>query len=133
VTAAEVFPCASLAVQVTVVWPGRKRLPDAGDAHGNTSAAVTFRVYVRDAAAQSRDLSDLIAGYGLDQGFANELQNRLAAVENKLDRPNDACHALDGILEKAAIEAGKSNPRLTVPQAQEIVAAGHRIEAALGC
>jgi hypothetical protein len=78
-------------------------------------------------------LASQIVGMGLDNGITQDLTSRLNEIEKKLEASKDACGGLSDFLRKVIDEAGKENPRLTVGQAQTIVAAANSVEGQIGC
>jgi hypothetical protein len=82
---------------------------------------------------QVANLRTLIAGMRLDKGLANDLDNRLADVARKLGSPKDACNGLADFVQTVIDDAGAQQARLTVAQAEAIVAAANTVEGFLGC
>lgn len=106
----------------------------ASDAAGNTASG-TFQVLVQAAAAQVRNLVALVQGFNLHQGIENsldaKLQNVLAAL-NAAQGGNatGACGMLGAFINETSAQSGK---KLTVAQANQLIAAAQQIRAVIGC
>jgi Asp-tRNA(Asn)/Glu-tRNA(Gln) amidotransferase A subunit family amidase len=80
------------------------------------------------------NLEATIGGMGLDGGFANDLDHHLDDLQRKLLAPQpDACGGLDDLLQRLLDEAGQERPRLTLAQAESLVATLNDVEGSLGC
>ena len=77
-------------------------------------------------------LGSQIAGMDLNNGLTHDLTNRLDHIEKTLGTPT-ACAGLGDFLQKVLDEAGHPNPKLTVAQAETIVAAANAVESQIGC
>jgi hypothetical protein len=104
-------------------------------ATASSSATANFTIVVDSAPQLVANLGTTIGGMGLDHGLANDLQNRLNDVSKKLasHNPADACNALDDFLQQVIDDAGNNKPKLTVAQAESIVAAANQIETVRSC
>jgi len=105
----------------------------SADVAGNVEAARTT-TWGADftAVEQLAGLSSFVAGLGLDKGLTAALQTQLTEAAKRLGKGKDACGQLDDFAAKTADAAGKSDPRLTVAQAEAVLSA-YQIEALLGC
>jgi hypothetical protein len=78
-------------------------------------------------------LGTTITGMGLDNGLTNDLSNQLRDVAKKAGSPTQACTSLAGFVQKVVGEAAKDTPKLTIAQAQSIVAMAYGVGGTLGC
>jgi hypothetical protein len=78
------------------------------------------------------DLHTLIESFGLSKGIANSFLVKVKAAINAFDRGDldAACGNLKALINHAEAQSGK---RLTVAQANRIIAAAQAIRASLGC
>jgi hypothetical protein len=106
----------------------------AADAAGNTAIG-SFTVLVQAAAAQVSQLIATVQSFNLLQGIANSLDAKLEKVLGAL---NDAtsgntaavCNQLGAFINETIAQAGK---KLTVAQADQLIAAAQQIQAVIGC
>src|SRR4029079_1366541 len=101
---------------------------------GNLASA-SFNVLVQAAAAQVSNLVALVQSFNLQQGIENsldtKLQNVLAAL-NAAQGGNaaNACDMLGAFINETSAQSGK---KLTVAQADQLIAAARQSRAVIGC
>jgi hypothetical protein len=102
----------------------------AHDAAGNQAAAVTFNVFVKDAASQLTDLSATAAGMSLPGGFGKKVSGDIANALQDVSSSDltGANTALTDLISQVNAEAGRPNPKITQAEAAQIIAAAGRIQ-----
>ena len=102
----------------------------AHDAAGNQAAAVTFDVFVKDAASQLTDLSAAAAGMSLPGGFGKKASGDIASALQDVSNGDlaSANTALSDLISQVNTEAGKPHPKITQAEAAQIVAAASQIQ-----
>ena len=106
----------------------------ATDAAGNTASG-SFTVLVQAAAAQVSQLIVTVQNFNLQQGISNSLD---AKLQNVLEALNGAtagntaavCNQLAAFINETAAQSGK---KLTVAQANQLIATAQQIRAVIGC
>jgi beta-glucosidase len=100
-----------------------------------TALQVAFDYFHLDVGAdqQIESLRGYVGILDLDKGLTNDLQHKLNDALKRLDQGQDACGPLDDFLVKVLDQAGKTNPKLTVAQAELLVEYANVIETHLGC
>jgi hypothetical protein len=106
----------------------------ATDTSGNGGSA-SFDVTVLGAAAQLDNLMSLVETYNLHQGITNSLDSKLSNAHQALDAASAgdleaACGLLNAFINEVYAQADK---KLTVQQADTLIAEATRIAAVLGC
>jgi hypothetical protein len=103
----------------------------ASDVAGNTSTK-SFRVIVKGAADQLADEISVVRSFGLEHGIATSFTSKLDAARAALraSQRQAACDSLKAFSSHARAQSGK---KLTVPQANRIIADARRIRAVIGC
>ena len=103
----------------------------AKDDAGN-STSKSFNVHIRGASEQITNLISLINSFNLSQGTANSLKTKLESAQAAISA-NDrigACSDVDHFVNQTQIQSGK---KITVSQANQLIAAAVTIKGALGC
>jgi membrane protein YqaA with SNARE-associated domain len=106
----------------------------ATDNVGNTSSG-NFQVLVQAAAAQVGNLIGTVQGFNLAQGIENSLDTKLQSILSALSAAmsgnvGSVCGQLGGFINETRAQSGK---KLTVTQANELIARAQQIEAVIGC
>jgi hypothetical protein len=104
----------------------------ATDADGFSTTG-SFVVHVKGAAEQISDLISLVNSFHLSpQGIQTSFDSQLQAVQTDLAANNtaQACSDLTSFISHVKAQSGK---KLTVDQANQLLAAATRIQAVLGC
>jgi N-acetylneuraminic acid mutarotase len=104
----------------------------ASDPAGNTTTG-TFVVHVEGAAEQTSDLTSQVNSFNLSsQGTQTSFDGQLQSVQADLAANNtaQACNDLTSFINHVNAQSGK---KLTVAQANQLLAAATRIQAVLGC
>ena len=106
----------------------------ATDASGNSTSG-SFTVLVQAAAAQVGQLIVTVQNFNLQQGISNSLD---AKLQNVLEALNGAttgnsvavCNQLGAFINETMAQSGK---KLTVAQANQLIATAQQIQAVIGC
>ena len=106
----------------------------AVDAAGN-SVGGSFPVLVQAAAAQVTNLVLTVQGFNLAQGIENSLDTKLQNVLSALNAAKNGsagsvCNQMNAFINETLAQSGK---KLTVAQANQLIASAQRIEAVIGC
>jgi hypothetical protein len=106
----------------------------ATDAAGNTASG-SFTVLVQAAAAQVAQLIVAVQNFNLQQGISNSLDAKLQNVLNALSGATNGdsaavCNRLGAFINETQAQSGK---KLTVAQANQLIASAQQIQAVLGC
>jgi HYR domain len=106
----------------------------ATDAAGN-AATGSVTVLVQAAAAQVSELIVAVQGFNLQQGISNSLDAKLQNVLNALAGAANGetaavCNQLGAFINETTAQSGK---KLTVAQANQLIAAAQQIRAVIGC
>lgn len=104
----------------------------ATDAAGNASDIENFTVVVEGASAQLVDLRDYIVGLDLQRGTKTSLRVKVEAarVAVAFGATEFACDSLQSLINQSNAQRGK---KLTIEQADRIIADATRIQNVLGC
>lgn len=107
---------------------------DATDAAGNTTTG-DFTVLVQAAAAQVSQLMVTVQAFNLQQGISNSLDAKLTNILNALNGATTGntaavCNQLGAFINESTAQSGK---KLTVAQADQLIAAAQQIQAVIGC
>jgi hypothetical protein len=130
------------AVTVNCSRPSRSTFPistttvtcSAADAAGN-SVSGSFNVLVQAAAAQVTALIAKVQSFNLAQGIENSLDTKLQNVVSALNAAKDGnasgvCGQMGAFINETTAQSGK---KLSVAQADQLIAAAQQIKAVLGC
>jgi len=79
------------------------------------------------------DLAALVESMHLDKGLANDLTHKARDAADRIAAGKDACRPLDEFARRVVDEAGKEKPKLTSPQARELLDAVYTVELTSGC
>jgi hypothetical protein len=106
----------------------------AVDAAGN-SVGGSFHVLVQAAAAQVSHLALIVQGFNLAQGIENSLDTKLQNVLSALNAARNGsvgsvCSQLNAFINETTAQSAK---KLTVAQANQLIAAAQQIQAVIGC
>jgi hypothetical protein len=106
----------------------------AADAAGN-SVSGSFNVLVQAAAAQVTALIAKVQSFNLSQGIENSLDTKLQNVVTALNAAKDGnasgvCGQMGAFINETTAQSGK---KLSVAQANQLIAAAQQIKAVLGC
>jgi len=106
----------------------------AADAPGN-SVSGNFNVLVQAAAAQVTALIAKVQSFNLAQGIENSLDTKLQNVVTALNAAKDGnasgvCGQMGAFINETTAQSGK---KLSVAQADQLIAAAQQIKAVLGC
>ncbi|HJU42427.1 MAG TPA: PKD domain-containing protein, partial [Vicinamibacterales bacterium] len=106
----------------------------ATDAAGNTVSG-SFTVLVQAAAAQVTQLITTVQSFNLQQGIANSLDAKLQIILTALNDANNGnstavCNQLAAFINETLAQSDK---KLTVEQANQLIAAAEQIRAVIGC
>jgi hypothetical protein len=103
----------------------------ATDLAGNASAA-SFSVTVNGPSAQTTNLISVIDNFNLPAGTSSSLTSKLQGAIDAFASGNttSACNMLDSFIAQAQAQSGK---KLTVAQADQLIAAANQIKTAQGC
>jgi acyl-CoA reductase-like NAD-dependent aldehyde dehydrogenase len=103
----------------------------ATDATGNGTSA-SFPVIVQGAAEQASDLLAAVQSFNLQEGIANSLVAKLQNALDAISAGNEmaGCNQLGAFINEVQAQAGK---KVTVEQANQLIAAANQIKAVLGC
>jgi hypothetical protein len=101
---------------------------------GNTVSG-SFQVLVQAAAAQVGTLIAAVQGFNLAQGIENSLDTKLQNVLGALNAAvsgnvGSVCSQLGAFLNETTAQSGK---KLTIAQANQLVARAQQIGAVIGC
>lgn len=106
----------------------------AVDGAGN-SVGGSFEVLVQAAAAQVANLIATVRSFNLAQGIENSLDAKLQNVLNAMESARNGsaanvCHQLGAFINETMAASGK---KLTVEQADQLIATARQIQAVIGC
>jgi hypothetical protein len=118
-----IFPIGTSTVNCTAV-----------DGAGN-SVGGSFEVLVQAAAAQVSRLTVTVQSFNLAQGIENSLDTKLQNVLNALNAAKNGsvgsvCDQMSAFINETMAQSGK---KLTVAQANQLIAAAQQIRAVIGC
>jgi hypothetical protein len=106
----------------------------ATDGAGNTASG-SFQVLVQAAAAQVANLAVVVQNFNLVQGIANSFDAKLQNILSALSAAQsgsvaNVCGQLAAFINETQAQSGK---KLTVAQANQLIAAATQIKAVVGC
>ena len=106
----------------------------ATDEAGNTSSG-SFQVLVQAAADQVANLAIMVENFNLAQGITNSLDAKLGNILSALSAAQtgsvaNVCGQLNAFINEVQAQSGK---KLTLAQANQLIAAATQIKAVVGC
>lgn len=99
------------------------------------SSSASFEVTVVGASGQLSNLTTLVQSYNLHQGISNSLDSKLSNAQKALEAANagdleSACGLMGAFINEVEAQSGQ---KLTVAQADDLIAAAQQIAAVLRC